>query len=65
MYICLYLISSVLTAVLGVVAVTWYSYGHQLSDEEVEEETRRRVADREAKGGKIGVWRHRVGLGKK
>ena len=56
---------SVLTAVLGMIAVAWYSYGHQLSDEEVEEETRRRVVEREAKGGKIGVWRSRVGLGKK
>lgn len=56
---------SVLSAVLGIAAIAWYSYGHQLTDEEIEDEARRQVEEREKAGGKIGVWRNRVRLGKK
>lgn len=33
----------VLSAVLGMLAVVWYSHGGRLSDEEIEHETRERL----------------------
>ena len=48
----------VLAAVLGMASVVWYARGEQLSEEEVEEETRRKVDEKKRRGR---FW----GLGKK
>ncbi|ETW75786.1 Fet3 ferroxidase [Heterobasidion irregulare TC 32-1] len=48
----------VLAAVLGMASVVWYARGEQLSEEEVEEETRRKVEEKRRRGR---FW----GLGKK
>ena len=48
----------VLAAVLGMASVVWYARGEQLSEEEVEEETRRKVEEKKRRGR---FW----GLGKK
>ncbi|KAG5721430.1 Iron transport multicopper oxidase fio1 [Termitomyces sp. T112] len=43
----------VLTAVLGMATVTWYSIGGHLTEEEVEEEVRQRIAAKEARKKKL------------
>ncbi|KAG5638015.1 hypothetical protein H0H81_002283 [Sphagnurus paluster] len=43
----------VLTAVLGMATVTWYALGEQMSDEEVEEETRARMQTKAARRKKM------------
>lgn len=47
----------VLTAVVGMASVAWYALGERFSDEEVEEETRRRQEAKEKRGRFWGVGR--------
>lgn len=44
-----------LTAVLGMISVTWYALGERLSDAEVEAETRRRADAKAARGRFYGI----------
>ncbi|GLB39058.1 putative ferroxidase [Lyophyllum shimeji] len=52
----------VLSAVLGMASVTWYALGGQMTDEETEEEVRRRV---EMKEGRRRRMKGLLGLGRK
>ncbi|EPQ53867.1 ferroxidase [Gloeophyllum trabeum ATCC 11539] len=45
----------VLTAVIGMATVTWYSFGGNLTDEEVERETRERQAKKAERGRFFGL----------
>ncbi|TFK49373.1 Fet3 protein [Heliocybe sulcata] len=45
----------VLTAVIGMATVTWYSFGGNLTDEEVEQETRERQAKKAERGRFFGL----------
>lgn len=45
----------VLTAVLGMLAVTWYSLGGHITDEEIERETREAIAEKEKRGKFFGL----------
>lgn len=49
------LTSCIIAAVIGMITVAWYSLGDRLSDEEVEEITRRRVDAKEARGRFFGL----------
>ena len=45
----------VLSAVIGMASVTWYALGERLSDAEVEAETKRRQAAKDARGRFFGA----------
>jgi iron transport multicopper oxidase len=47
------LAGSVLSALLGMAAVVWYSMG-ALEDHEIEDEARRKFEAKQARGGKFG-----------
>ncbi|EGO03467.1 Fet3 ferroxidase [Serpula lacrymans var. lacrymans S7.3] len=49
----------VLTAVLGMITVTWYSFGGSITDEEMEEEVRIKIAEKEKKRGIFGRFRRK------
>lgn len=45
----------VLTAVLGMFAVAWYSLGGHISDAEIEHEVREAIAEKEKRGKFFGL----------
>jgi hypothetical protein len=47
--------SCVLTAVIGMVAVGWYPLGGQISDEDMEDEVRERIAAKRSRGRFFGL----------
>ena len=47
--------SCVLTAVIGMVAVGWYPLGGQISDEDMEDEVRERMAAKRSRGRFFGL----------
>ena len=47
----------VLTAVIGMMTVTWYTLGGHISDAEMEEEVRRQIEAKEKRGRFFGVFR--------
>lgn len=47
----------VLTAVIGMATVTWYALGEHLTDEEVEEEVKRKQDAKAARGGLLGRFK--------
>ncbi|KAF7793037.1 hypothetical protein EIP86_004142 [Pleurotus ostreatoroseus] len=48
---------SVLTAVFGMMTVTWYTLGGHISDEDMEEEVRKEIEAKEKRGKFFGVFR--------
>ena len=47
----------VLTAVIGMATVTWYTLGGHISDEEMEEEVRRKIEAKEKRGKFYGIFK--------
>ncbi len=47
----------VLTALLGMLSVVWYSMGGGLTDEEIEHEVREQISAKEKKGRLFGLLR--------
>jgi iron transport multicopper oxidase len=50
------LAGTVIAALLGMLAIVWYS-SHQLQESEMEEVQRKRIAEKEARGSKIARLR--------
>jgi iron transport multicopper oxidase len=45
----------VLTAFIGIMTVMWYSMGGSITEEEMEEEARQRIEEKERKGKFFGL----------
>lgn len=58
------LVGTILAALLGMAAVVWYAFGGQLDADEVEDEVRRGMEAKAAKGGglKARAWTGVKGL---
>ena len=50
-------IGCVLTAVIGMLTVTWYSLGGHISEEEMEQEVRREVEEKAKRGKFFGLFK--------
>ena len=47
----------VLTAVIGMCTVTWYMFGGHITDEEIEEEVRQHIEEKERRGKFFGLFK--------
>jgi iron transport multicopper oxidase len=50
----------VLTVVIGIVTVIWYATGSSITEEEMEEDARRRIDDKERRGKFFGLFKRKA-----